>query len=680
MEKFDQLKMFNTLLHGGDYNPDQWLDHPEVLKEDIELMKKAHINCVSLAIFAWAKLEPEENVYDFKWLKDIIDNLYANGIYTLLATPSGAMPAWLATKYPECLEVNEQGLRRYYGERHNFCHSSPIYQEKVKAIDEKLSQCFGKHPGVIAWHISNEFGGDDQDSQCHCELCQIAFRKWLKDKYQTLDNLNHAWWNNFWSHTITDWDQIHSPSMQGEHELHGLKLDWKRFTSYQKLQFAKMEIQAVKKYSDLPVTTNMMTFFKPLDYYQWGKEFDFVSWDSYPEWHLEEDELSVASRNACFHQLIRSIKKAPFLLMESTPSMVNWKPINTLKRPNMHELSSLQAVACGSNSVQYFQWRKGRGSSEKFHGAVVDHRNHDNTRVFNDVKKLGERLVNTSDQIIGTINKPEVCMIYDWDNRWALEDVQGLERGNINYDLLFNHYYRPLWDMGIDTDIVDMTYDLDDYKVVIAPFNYMYKPGYADKVRKFVKNGGIYITNCFSGEVDENDLCFMDHHPLSDVLGINTEEIDTVDVRYWPNEIEFDDHSFNVKNIRALIHTTTAKVLASYKQDFYQGYPALTVNEYGQGKAYFIASHNDLDFLSYLYQKILKQANITNHFDAKLTLGVTINTRKDQEKELFFVQNFNRNKAEIYLNSSYENIETKQILQHQVTLEPFECMILKKTK
>ena len=208
----------------------------------------------------------------------------------------------------------------------------------------------------------------------------------------------------------------------------------------------------------------------------------------------------------------------------------------------------------------------------------------------------------------------------------------------------------------------------------------MYKPGYADKVRKFVKNGGIYITNCFSGEVDENDLCFMDHHPLSDVLGINTEEIDTVDVRYWPNEIEFDDHSFNVKNIRALIHTTTAKVLASYKQDFYQGYPALTVNEYGQGKAYFIASHNDLDFLSYLYQKILKQANITNHFDAKLTLGVTINTRKDQEKELFFVQNFNRNKAEIYLNSSYENIETKQILQHQVTLEPFECMILKKTK
>ena len=82
------------------------------------------------------------------------------------------------------------------------------------------------------------------------------------------------------------------------------------------------------------------------------------------------------------HDLMRSIKKAPFLLMESCPSATNWKPINKLKKPGMHLAASLQAVAHGSDSVLYFQLRQSQGASEKFHGAVIDHYSGDDTRVF----------------------------------------------------------------------------------------------------------------------------------------------------------------------------------------------------------------------------------------------------------------------------------------------------------
>ena len=154
------------LLHGGDYNPEQWLDRPDILAQDIELMKKAHVNTVTLGVFSWSTLEPQEGVFELDWLADIIHNLYANGIYTILATPSAARPAWMAHKYPEVRRVRADRVRELYNRRQNYCYTSPIYREKVRIIDQKLAQRFGNDPAVLLWHISNEMSGD-----CHCELC-----------------------------------------------------------------------------------------------------------------------------------------------------------------------------------------------------------------------------------------------------------------------------------------------------------------------------------------------------------------------------------------------------------------------------------------------------------------------------------------------------------------------------
>ena len=404
--------------HGGDYNPDQWRDRPDVLEEDVRLMKLAGCNLMSVGIFAWSALEPEEGRFDFGWLEDVLDRFAENGIFAFLATPSGARPAWMSEKYPEVLRVREDGLRNLHGGRHNHCFTSPVYRGFVRRINAALAERFGRHPAVVGWHVSNEYGGE-----CHCERCQEAFRAFLKEEYGSLDALNRAWWTGFWSKTYTDWSQLHSPSRFGEAALHGLNLSWKRFVTRQTVDFMRAEVAPLRAAApDLPVTTNLMTLYEGLDPFRFASVVDFASFDSYPRWGADDEaEAAMAALN---FDIMRCILRRPFALMESTPSQVNWQDVCKLKKPGMHLLSSLHAVAHGADTVQYFQWRKSRGASEKFHGAVVDHVGHEHTRTFRDVAEVGRVLP----KLAGALGAPtpaRVALIFDWENRWALGDSQG---------------------------------------------------------------------------------------------------------------------------------------------------------------------------------------------------------------------------------------------------------------
>ncbi len=472
------------LLHGGDYNPDQWLDRPDILEEDVRLMKEAHINCVSLGIFSWARLEPEEGVYDFDWLEKIIQNLYENGIYTVLATPSGSKPIWMSEKYPEIRRVRGDGRRDPSGGRHNHCYTSPVYREKVRQIDTALARRFARHPGVILWHLSNEYEGE-----CHCPQCQAAFRRWLQEKYGTLERLNHAWWNAFWSHTVTDWEQIHPPVSREEGGVFAQVLDWKRFVTDQAASFIKLERDAVKAVDpSIPVTTNFMYYYDGYNYFKFKDLLDVVSWDSYPQWRGGNNG-SLAADYALYHDMMRSMKGKPFLLMESAPSTANWWPVSKLKKPGMHRMASLQAVAHGSNSVQYFQFRKSRGSFEKFHGAVVDHSGRTDTREFQDVKEVG-RLLEQLEAVGGTGVPAQAALIYDWENLWAMEDAQGPRNLGVHYKEQVKAHYKALWELGIPMDVVDETGDISGYKLVIAPMLYLLREGLCGEAAGLCGAGG----------------------------------------------------------------------------------------------------------------------------------------------------------------------------------------------
>lgn len=682
--KYDPInKSFPHFYHGGDYNPDQWLKYPHILEEDIRLMKLAKCNVMSIGIFAWSALEPEEGKFTFEWLDNVIEKLYENGIYVILATPSGARPAWMSQKYPEVLRVGENRVRNLHGRRHNHCYTSPVYREKVQIMNTKLAERYGKHPAVLMWHISNEFGGD-----CHCDYCQEAFRDWLKKKYGTLEQLNDVWWTAFWSHTYTDWSQIESPAPHGEKLVHAMNLDWKRFVTDQTIDFYKHEIKPLKAVNpDLPATANLMEAFEGLNYFKFAKELDVVSWDSYPTWHNGSDAADQAAWVSMMHDIFRSLKGGqPFMLMESTPSLTNWQSVSKLKKPGMHLLSSMQAVAHGSDTVQYFQWRKSRGASEKFHGAVVDHCGHENTRVFRDVTEVGEALEKL-DEVIGTSIQPEVAVIFDWENRWAIKDSQGPRNCGVKYEQTVKEHYKPFWKKGVPVDIIDMDCDFSKYKVLIAPMLYMVRPGVGEKIERFVENGGTFVATYWSGIVNENDLCFLGGFPgpLRKVLGIWSEEIDALHDGQ-SNSIEVDENNilglkgqFEAVELCDLIHLETAEALAVYKTDFYEGRPSITVNSFGKGRAYYIASRNKGDFNDEFFGKLIDSLKLKRTINTELPSGVTAQMRTDGENDYIFLMNFSDKEQTIKLDDNeYEDLINNALVGKEVVLPQFGLKQLKR--
>ena len=645
MKKFPHVfRDFDHIVHGADYNPDQWLKYPEIISEDIRLMKLACMNSATLAIFAWSAIEPYEGEYRLDWLEKIVNDLYKNGITTILATPSGARPAWLDEKYPEACRTSNTGVKQQHGKRHNHCMSSPIYREKVANIDRVLAQRFKDNPAVKMWHISNEFSGE-----CFCDICKDNFRKFLRNKYHNnIEELNEQWWTAFWSHTYTSFDQIEPPSPIGEDAVHGQNLDWKRYCTYQTCDFLDAEIKVLREVTpNIPVTTNLMGTCQSVDYWKLSSRLDVVSWDSYPQFHNPNyDDADLATEFGLRHDLTRSHLHKPFMLMESTPSCVNWTQVNKMKRPGMHYLASLQAVAHGSDSVQYFQWRKSRGSSEKFHGAVVDHEGSENTRVFKEVAKLGADLKKL-DEIVGTDTKSDVAIMYDWEISWAISDFQGYNDRR-NYEETVRSFYGSFFNHASNVDFIPRDGDLSKYKMIIAPMMYLVSQETVDRLEEYVKSGGTLICTYMSGYVNENDLCWLGGFPtgkLRKVFGIWAEELDAlhkdekVACEYTQNDLGLEG-SFECFDLCEVIHPEGAKIIAEYRSQFYSGMPCVTVNNYGRGKAYYIAARQSKAELERLVCAISDERGITRIVPDDLPHGVKVISRTDYENEYVFVTNY----------------------------------------
>lgn len=661
---------FEHFIHGADYNPEQWIHDKTIWDEDMKLMKLAGTNEMTVGIFSWAKLEPEEGQYDFSFLDEIFDKIEENDGKIILATPSGARPHWLAERYPEVLRVGKDGVREHFRARHNHCFTSPIYREKVQKINRLLAERYGHRKSLIAWHISNEFSGE-----CHCPYCIDAFRNFLKEKYHhDINELNYYYWNTFWSHTYTSFDQIEAPGTYTETGVHALNLDWHRFVTHQTMDFIKAEVEPLREITPhIPVTTNMMFEFYDLDYHKLKDVIDFASWDSYPEWH-NGDDVVIANKTAFWHDLYRSLKKKPFLLMESTPSLVNWKPFNKPKRPGLDVLSSIQAIAHGSDSVQYFQWRKSRGSSEKFHGAVVGHDGSPYTRVFKSVQDTSA-ILNKIDEVAGTITDAEVALIFDWENMWALDDAQAYGLETKKYFETCYSYHDLLWKRGIDVDVVAPYEDLSKYKLVIAPMLYLCSEETILNLDHYVKNGGCLYGTYMMATVDEHDLCYLKGTPgssLKDVFGIVVEEIDTL----YPNERQhtlMNQKAFELIDYCEVIHTRNAEVLASYADGYYKWMPTVTFNQYHDGLAVYQAARDSGLLKNEIMDEILKRIPIKTNTALPLNYGTVAHRRG----EYLFVENYNKDETSTtQLLKPMLNLLTNEV-EETCILKPYSFAVFK---
>ncbi|WP_335988330.1 beta-galactosidase [Glycomyces sp. MUSA5-2] len=478
---------------GGDYNPEQWPE--EVWDEDVRLMREARVNLVSVGIFAWARLQPDEGEFDFAWLDRLLDKLHDGGVAVDLATATASPPAWLVHRYPDVLPVTATGTVLGPGSRQHFAPTSPDYRRLAAELATALGRRYADHPAVVMWHVNNEYA-------CHVhadysEHAARAFRTWLAGRYGDIDALNAAWGTAFWSQHYRGFDEVRPPRASPTTQNPSMVLDWRRFTSDSLLDLYRMERDALRAAgATQPVTTNFMGAFPFLDYWSWAREVDVVSHDGYPDPRDPQ-----AHRHAAFAaDLMRSLKPdRPWLLMEQAPNAVQWRPNNAAKAPGQMAAWSEQAAARGAAGILYFQWRQSRSGAEKFHSAMLPHSGK-RSRTWKEIAALGAALEGRE-----TAAPPpgEVAIVFDWENRWALDQPD--LPADIDYQAEAFAWYAALHERHVQVSFVRAAHDLSGFRLVIAPALYLLTEEGAASLKRYVDNGGVLVTTAFTDIVDEHD-------------------------------------------------------------------------------------------------------------------------------------------------------------------------------
>lgn len=667
------MTQLSRFLYGGDYNPEQWPE--DTWANDIQVFKQAHLNSATINVFSWALLEQKEGEYNFSKLDKIVKELSDANFDIVLATATAAMPAWMFKKYPDVARVDYQGRRHVFGQRHNFCSNSKNYQVLASKLVKKIVSRYYKNPHIKVWHVNNEYGGN-----CYCDNCQNTFRDWLKYKYKNLETLNKAWNMNVWSHRIYDWDEIVVPNELGdawgaegtETIVSALSLDYLRFQSESLLKLFKMEKAIIKKYDPVAlVTTNFHALpNKLLDYQKWAKEQDIISYDSYPSYNMP------TYQSAFLYDLMRSLKHQPFMLMESTPAQVNWQPYSPLKRPGQMAATELQAVAHGADTVQFFQLKQAIGGSEKFHSAVISHSQRTDTRVFKEVTELGEKLEKTGSTILGSKTKAKVGIVFDWNNFWSYEYIDGITQ-DLDYVESILDYYKQLYKRNIPTDIISVDDDFSQYDLVVAPVLYMIKSGLAEKIDQYVKRGGNFVASYLSGIVNENDSVYLGGYPgpLKDVLGIWVEESDAV-IPGQKITVSLDSNNYQANLICDLLHLEGAHALGNYNSEFYKETPAVSENKWGKGTSWYIGTQLDEAGLSKIFDHLISIVNIKSLIETKTDLEITKRVTKSG-KELYFVLNMSNDTKDLPSEfDAYKNLFTDKSANKK--MKAWEVQLLSK--
>ncbi|MEU6719735.1 beta-galactosidase [Nonomuraea sp. NPDC046802] len=637
------------LLFGGDYNPEQWPEH--VWAEDVELMRAAGVNLVTVGVFSWARIEPEPGKRDFAWLDRVLDLMSEARIAVDLATPTASPPPWLGHRWPQTLPVDESGHRLWYGSRNQFCPSSPVYRERALALVTDLAARYAGHPALALWHVGNEYG-----QICHCDESAKAFRTWLKDRYGDLDTLNEAWGTTFWSQHYSDWAEIITPRRTPSVINPSQQLDWRRFCSDALLAHFRAERDVLRaRTPDTPITTNFMGLFKPVDYWSWAGEEDIVSNDHYPD---PSDPLAPA-RAALTHDLMRGLAKGrPWLLMEQSTSAVNWRPHNPPKAPGRLRLESLQAVARGADGLCYFQWRASRFGAERFHSAMLPHAGPD-TRLHAEVRAHGRELRELA-SVAGQPVPARVAMVFDWPNWWALEE-RGRPSDRLNAtDQLFG-YYLPFWERGVSVDLVPPSADLRGYSLVVVPNLFLISDEHAAAVSGYVRGGGVLVVGPFSGIVDQRAHVRTGRFPapLREVLGASGEEHRPADgpVRCrWATGTEFAAHTWT-----ELVAAEGAETMA----EFAEGGPAVLRHRSGQGVAWYVATMPEPDALGELATRALADAGVHGVLP-DLPRGVEAVRRGD----VLFLLNHGTDTVRVPLPHAATDLLTGSAADGELTLSP----------
>ncbi|MGW1817519.1 beta-galactosidase [Streptomyces sp. NPDC002125] len=590
------------LAYGGDYNPEQW--PREVWREDIALMKEAGVSLVTVGVFAWGLLEPDEGTYDFAWLDSVLGLLHGAGIAVDLATPTAAPPSWLLGKHPDILPVRADGTRLAPGSRLGWCASNPHWRTHSLRIVRALGERYGAHPAVRMWHVGNEYGNGNR--LCHCAHSARAFRTWLAGRHGSLDAVNAAWGTAFWGHRYGAWEEIEPPRDAGMPGNPGLVLDFSRFSSDALLGQYEAERAVLRELSpDRHATTNFMVGAGPhvVDHAAWTPAVDVVSTDHYTmgaDPHREQELAFSADRT-------RGLAgRRPWLLMEHAASAVSWQPRNLAKEPGEMALNSLAHVARGADGALFFQWRQSAAGSEQYHSAMVPHAG-TRSRVWKEVRELGAALRALA-PVAGTEVAPAgVALLVDDEAAWAWDAGPKPHQGLRITDVA-REYHRALWRRNILTDVITPRTPLEGYEAVVVPALYLVGDETIRALEAYTHSGGRVLVTHLSGIVDPANRVRLGGYPgaFRDMLGVHVEEF-----RPLPDGVDGTlDTGWTYSRWTEHLHADGAEVIASYDGGPLGGLPAVTRNPVGEGEAWYVSADLGQEGVESLLRRFLAPTGV----------------------------------------------------------------------
>jgi len=460
------------------YYPEHW---PEAIwAEDAARMRALGLSTVRIGEFAWARIEPKPGAYAFDWLDRAITTLAEAGLKVVLGTPTATPPKWLIDQHPDILPVDPAtGHVRGFGSRRHYDFSSETYLRESLRITEALARRYGGNPAVIGWQTDNELCCHDT-AMSGSAAARNAFRSWCAQRYQSIDALNRAWGNVFWSMEYGDFDEIELPLQAVCETNPAHRLAYRRFSSDQVARYHDAMVAMIRRHARGQwVTHNFIPMDgTEVDNYAITAKLDFASYDSYPLGITDmafadapADQFRSIMRTghpdltALYLDQTRSLSRDAFWLMEQQPGPVNWAPHNPRPAPGMIRLWSLQAFAHGAACVSYFRWRQAPFAQEQMHAGLL-RPDHQPAEAWPEIEQVAADLARLG-PLDTVAPQAKVAMIADIESRYV-SDIERQGAG-YRYQQVQFQWYSALRGLGVDVDFVPPGAPLDGYRLVLAP-------------------------------------------------------------------------------------------------------------------------------------------------------------------------------------------------------------------
>jgi beta-galactosidase len=456
---------------GGDYNPEQWPE--KVWADDVELMRAAGVNLVTVGVFAWSRMQPGPDEFDFGWLDRVLDLLGAAGIGVCLATPTASPPPWFSREHPDAMPVTREGVRLTHGSRDTYCVNAPAYRAASVRIAGELAARYGRHRALRLWHVHNEYG-----TTCYCDHCAAAFRVWLAERYGDVGALNAAWCTDFWSQRYRSFPEVLPPRATQYLHNPAQLLDYRRFVSDAMLRHYLDQRSLLPG----PVTTNFVVGgWVPVDHARWAREVDVVAIDDYPD--SVEDHLAArafAADRARGWALAAGHEGGRWLLMEHAPGAVRDAASGVVRplAPGQMRAAAQTYLDRGATGIMYFQWRASPGGAEQWHPAMTEF-----------LSEIGP--------LEGHVPATGTALLYDEQTMWAWQSPH-LPTREIDYEATVRR-----WHAGLGGDVLPVTAALSAYALVVAPVLYLMDAAAHAALRAYAADGGTLVLTYASGLVDE---------------------------------------------------------------------------------------------------------------------------------------------------------------------------------